>query len=166
MQSPCRMGECEITFVLFADWRRFPSQLHKLLVSKDVIFICMSDGGFDYTISRGKNAGFVKGHFGEHALVLLVPSLRLLYPRSGFWCPGTSAKTTLSQTTLLRTPEKTWELLGKACRLIKSKTFRQKIGPQVLVPSSLERQMFPNCNILNIHDIVLCTSAQRMHWTR
>ena len=35
----------------------------------------------------------------------LVPSFRFLYPQAGFWYRGTSVKTTLLETTLVRTPE-------------------------------------------------------------
>ena len=63
----------------------------------------------------------VKGGFGECTLVpvfctgehpnvpsfrFLVPGNILIYPYSGFWYQGTSAKTTLLETTLLRTPER------------------------------------------------------------
>ena len=76
--------------------------------------------------SRGnKRAVSETGGFGECTLVPVfgagqhpnVPSFRLLvpgnirmYPRSGFWYRGASAKTTLLETTLLRNPKKTFPL--------------------------------------------------------
>ena len=51
---------------------------------------------------RQKKGGFVKGWFWR------------MYPRSGFRSGGTSAETTLLETTLLRTPEKGhWEIKGR-----------------------------------------------------
>ena len=71
-------------------------------------------------LERKQKGGFVQGRFwrmcphsGFCTLVSFLyprsgfwgPGTRFLYPRSGFGSPGTSAKTTLLETTLLRTPD-------------------------------------------------------------
>ena len=77
-----------------------------------------------------------KGRFRERAVLANVPSFRFLfrgnirmYPRSGFRSRGTSAKTTLLETTLLPTPETSFEkkiFLPGARPKFKLKNFKKK----------------------------------------
>ena len=70
---------------------------------------------------RKQKGGFVNGRFWRMfprygfcifalffvpSFQFFVPSFLFLYPRSAFGCPGTSTKTTLLETTLLRAPDK------------------------------------------------------------